>query len=1317
VNNIQRAAVGLIIAAGALVRPMGSLLSSPAAAGSGEPTITKREASPEKTPGPWFASCKYWAAAHWLGDPASRNSVIKSGAVDAPDSTPSPQENEAGCVGGNTLSGWGIPAQIRKNNVAIHAITAIVPDPVHTHLSLEFDRTIDALLQAAADNGYVSTYFWLPWKTPAASLASEAVSASTDVEDPERERQPGLIVLRYSTRLKYQVNEDQSIDVNTNFSNVIYLFIVGQTPSSGMNGAQLQNAFRYEQFLKANGASLSMKDPSQMAIIGPDSSGSAASLREAIEAAHAQMPALKVDVAGNTYTQVAADLLSHSQYLSYVSFGDNSAFERRELERRLQATGFSLHRVAILVEDGTVFGQQSAATGRPRRFESVIIRFPREISLLRNAQPAPTGKGSSQSDSEPSPYLRLSLKDSTVDDSIPHFSRENTPFSQEAQLMAIAHQLQLYRSQFIVIVASNVLDQLFLAQFLHRACPDARLISFGSDLLFEREIDNVPFIGSVTITPYGLTTFTNASSSAAAGIPLRAFPDSLTESYYNAASYIFWDGKRENRWEGLAKRNPELAEYRNPFGSPGQALHTPLWATTVGSDGYYPLAILNECASDSSEILPAIVDGNPKPCDGTKESAYPALSELEKLPVYPSFAWSALCLCITFLCVAHSGVMVVANYWSPFTRDVAIRQNDHPRRRSMYVNIGSVMLFCMAVIVAYPLFPVSFICSVGRPSIVISVVTIAAGAIAFLVTGVRTWKHLGPRKNPAASTPAQPEVSGFQSWFNHNLFFVFNAVAWCAFAIVPIFWIMICNQNSTGGQKSYAGLFFSYRCLHPGSGVSPVVPLLLLLLAWYLWSVFQTLRLRFSDSGRPVLPASFDAGTSYPLFVSDDELALCKSSRHGCLYRNITCLLITPEIIRRFWPALGNKIHAVLACFYTTVFVVFVFILHVRSLDRIVLDSRRMPTLYEFLIFSLFFPLVVIAFTGWLRMIFVWGALRRGLLDRLEFLPIRYAFTRLHGVSWMAMIRQGGLREYWRDMARSTESMRQIIHDDEVLQHFIPAEEIKSEDSPVAKIFTREYLLQISRDLETNIKDLRLQIDSHQKAAPVSDIPKPATLFTISETDRPDPAYSKDLEFMSAIEHNLAAFGQALLARVLIPYWTTERSGTVESGDDDAMPLHARRSSQPEEKHDAIELHAGLSVDDPDSIRAAEEFIAIRYVSLIRAVLVNMRYIMAFVSLSFVLGIIAWNAYPFQPRQYMDWLFTAMLAFLGTGVISVFAQMHRDPILSRITDTKANQLGLDFYVRIVTFGALPVLTWLAYQFPEVGGTLLRFVKPGLEVIK
>jgi hypothetical protein len=51
--------------------------------------------------------------------------------------------------------------------------------------------------------------------------------------------------------------------------------------------------------------------------------------------------------------------------------------------------------------------------------------------------------------------------------------------------------------------------------------------------------------------------------------------------------------------------------------------------------------------------------------------------------------------------------------------------------------------------------------------------------------------------------------------------------------------------------------------------------------------------------------------------------------------------------------------------------------------------------------------------------------------------------------------------------------------------------------------------------------------------------------------------------------------------------------------------------------------------------------------------------------------------------------------------------MHRNAILSRITDTTANELGWEFYLRLVTFGAVPVLTWLAYQFPEIGGTLYK----------
>jgi hypothetical protein len=90
---------------------------------------------------------------------------------------------------------------------------------------------------------------------------------------------------------------------------------------------------------------------------------------------------------------------------------------------------------------------------------------------------------------------------------------------------------------------------------------------------------------------------------------------------------------------------------------------------------------------------------------------------------------------------------------------------------------------------------------------------------------------------------------------------------------------------------------------------------------------------------------------------------------------------------------------------------------------------------------------------------------------------------------------------------------------------------------------------------------------------------------------------------------------------------------------------------------------------DPVYIRLAEQFLLIRYVALIRTVLVNIRHLMVFVSAAFVLTIVAWNSYPFQPHQQLNWCFTILMLCLSAGFIWVFAQMHRNPILSRITST------------------------------------------------
>ena len=149
--------------------------------------------------------------------------------------------------------------------------------------------------------------------------------------------------------------------------------------------------------------------------------------------------------------------------------------------------------------------------------------------------------------------------------------------------MAIAHQLQRARTQFIVISASNVLDDIFLAEFLHRACPDARLVILsGGDLLFERDVEDESYIGSISISPYLLSSldFGNRVQWLHA--------DFQAEEIYNAASYTFWNGD--------SGEPPTLAGYRNyPVADPHhqsnstprvQFQQIPMWAAVIGADGY-----------------------------------------------------------------------------------------------------------------------------------------------------------------------------------------------------------------------------------------------------------------------------------------------------------------------------------------------------------------------------------------------------------------------------------------------------------------------------------------------------------------------------------------------------------------------------------------------------------------------------------------------------------------------------------------------------------------------------------------------------------
>jgi hypothetical protein len=60
--------------------------------------------------------------------------------------------------------------------------------------------------------------------------------------------------------------------------------------------------------------------------------------------------------------------------------------------------------------------------------------------------------------------------------------------------------------------------------------------------------------------------------------------------------------------------------------------------------------------------------------------------------------------------------------------------------------------------------------------------------------------------------------------------------------------------------------------------------------------------------------------------------------------------------------------------------------------------------------------------------------------------------------------------------------------------------------------------------------------------------------------------------------------------------------------------------------------------------------------------------------------------------------------------------MARDAILSRLSGTDAGKLDISFYLRVLSYGALPVLALLASQYPSVGRSLVSWLQPALNAM-
>jgi hypothetical protein len=698
---------------------------------------------------------------------------------------------------------------------------AIVPDPVQTHLPLRFDRAIDAIELAAESMKYVLDRYWLPWDLdPKADWTDYESFQATKKDRNQKEREPGLLMFRWE-------GEPEEAEAT-----VLYVFLVGESPTAGVNGEQFVNAVCYADLLNEFNrvpdkphpcpSNRRSRDKISTYVLGPTSSGSYASLAELIE----DYPSNKFVINTTARNSLAIQAISDNN-LKLSIFIMPVPQVTQTLEKVLKKADQTIdeppchekgeHQVAILSEASTQLGSSFDVPGSDTCAD--LFRYPREIASLRNAYGASNVQNPPSGDKTagPRPSLSVNLTDITNrSDEPPDFSKAQSPLSQEATLMAFAAEMQRKHYRYIGLNASNPLDLVFLESFLRRAVPNARLFSFDSDLLLEHEPDNVDYIGTLSVTTYPLLypPLNQIGNQSGELNPIRMhthlpFTSQREEGLYNVAICTARKMLKQptlgflSELEACPKPESRKASRTPP---------PPLWLTVFGAGGHWPIEVLVP-----REKLPKV----PNP-------------DLTNLPL-PS-SWKAVCTLLLALTCLHVlllfGLAPFSPKFEPFKLGTVA-----PARQLFGIHAASATLALALFLVASSAWrrnPWTWV-SVGA-------VWILPGACWFLtvIKYFRCWW--------ADRTKVPMERYLGSSFFPIIIPLQIFFITWLGAVKLAFMWWTLRND-----PDGHYGVFFSFRAANMASIISPLTPMLPLLAAIYLGAIFYVWHLLFNDKIRPRL--------------------------------------------------------------------------------------------------------------------------------------------------------------------------------------------------------------------------------------------------------------------------------------------------------------------------------------------------------------------------------------------------------------------------------------------------------------------------------
>ena len=870
---------------------------------------------------------------------------------------------------------WCLPEGAARPQ--LHFLILTVPDPVTTPLALYFDRSIDALEAAGQQYDLYPDHYWLPWPRPGTAGAPGDTAHDarvTEILNAFRSSQPGLIILSGSSDSRACLPVAAEGPPCATFA-----FLVSESPTSGIDQAQFKNAVKYAKLLSRSGLP-------DVHVVGPFFSGSAPSAIALYKQLKGE--AASIDFVSGTMTgRSQADALRSAGVRFTQTLHDDStarAFLLSFLRQRgLTQSGGN---VAILQEDETVYGNIFSADARaetprpniqpePRHSFSQVryITYPRELSLLRNAAAdtfgvAPLVPG--EPTPQPTQSLSWSWKDTSKDeDRMPSFSGSQQPLSQQAVLVSIADALRKENIKYVGITGTDIFDILFLSKFLKSAAPNTRLFMLDADLLMVASGDaGRDLSGTLAVTTYPLLA-RNGDWTVPGKLAHRPgyqdsidlFPSRIAEALYNAVLFQL----DPQHW-------PDGREYADPFltSSPVPNSRPPLWLTMVGRTGFWAVS-RQANAGPLEQAAPAL---------GKGVHLSPRLRE--RLTFDPPDGVTLLLegILLVWGIFQLTGMHLASRRaYGWLAQFQVVKSTRNGQRRNYYLSCTSLALSAMLILIAATFFSLWTAGSIAFggfsllpppfPSLFPSFyIAVALVGLWLLVNAAR----IGWRRPPA------PHWIQWSPW----VLYVGTVLVWLFLNFAP-------HPDAT---------FFALRAFHLTNGVSPLLPIELLLLIYYVWAWMFIRKVRLADSKHVEVP-------------SLDQLGPGGAGLENCLneLRDATDGLIFNE-----------KIVPWLMFVYVALFLLLLRpweALH--SVEGMVYDA--------FIVCLVLLNCMLIVLT-WARYLYIWGRLSR-ILRALERTPLRGAFSRLpDAYSWSPLWYENAERRAYIISARSVECLRALAH-------------------------------------------------------------------------------------------------------------------------------------------------------------------------------------------------------------------------------------------------------------------------------------------------